>query len=291
MNKKKILLHRSRADADLRFYEGYDPRFLWNKGWLLFQACQHRDALQAFAKSVGGDEQEADTSVFQSYVAELHFSVLHQFEALFALMLAQFQPLPHWIFLTEYRTQEIKSKAESYVARDYRSASNGSCSTQKEFVGGAVYPGVVPPPDHQEGWGRCLSDIGWLIEEGAQRYLAGKEYNAYKHGLRVLPGSMTLMVGIGPEPKNMAPVLSMASSISYLEEEEPDSVRRFAEVTKEVKAEDAYHWMGAMMTIAEILRDVRLAGLRNSSIQIQTVTIDREGLSRLKPISKFRMSL
>jgi hypothetical protein len=240
---------------------------------------------------VGGNQGEVDTSVFQSYVAELHFSVLHQIEALFALILAQFQVLPHWVFLTEYKTQEIKSKAESYVAHDYAAVSNGLCSTQAEFVKAAVYPGVVPPPDQQEGWENCLSDIGWFIEEGAKRYLASPEYNAYKHGLRVLPGSMTLMVGIAPEPKEMTPVLSMASSVTYLEAENLDNGRGFAEVTKEVKADDAYHWMGAMVTLAEIIRDVRIAGLRQSSIRIQTVRFDRDALLGLKSVSKFTMSL
>ena len=216
--------------------------------------------------------------------------MLHQFEALFALMLAQFQPLPHWIYLTEYKTDEIKKKAQLFADRDYGAVSNGSSDSQAGFVMHAVYPGVDPSTANQQTWNESVSDIGWLIEEGAKRYLANPEYNAYKHGLRVLPGSMTLMVGIG-SGKELKPVMNMASSVTYLERETAEEGIGFAEVTKEVKAEDAYQWILAMSSLAEMIKNVRLAGFRQTPIQISTVKIDRIGLTRLKPVSTFRMSL
>jgi hypothetical protein len=288
---KPLLLFRPHLQADERFYDGYDPKFISNKAWLLFHACEHPEALKTFVSAVGGKPDDVDTEILQSLVAELHFAVLHQFEVLFALMLGQFQPLPHWVFLTEYKTAEIVKKAQSYVSGEYRAASNDLCSTQAEFVSGSVYPGVNPPGELEPALSKSIDDIGWLIEEGAKRYLSSPEYNAYKHGLRVLPGAMTLMVRLREKNSEFAPVMSMSSSITYLEREDVEDGRGYAEVTKEVKAADAFNWIFAMASIAEIIKTIRLARIRQTPVKISTMAIDRDGLTRLRPTSKFRVSL
>jgi hypothetical protein len=292
VNKDKpVLLFRPRATADKSFYDGYDPGFILNKASLLMAACKHPNELKAFVAATEGNPDELDASVFQSFVSELHFSVLHQFEVLFALMLAEFQPLPHWVYLTEYQTRDIKKKAQGYLDHDYDLVSAGVCHNQFDLIARAVYPGVVPMTDIEPNLRDSIADIGWLIEAGAKRYLSSPEYNAYKHGLRVIPGAMTLMVGLGAERSDFTPVISMASKITYLEREVLEEGVGYTEVTKEVSADDAYQWVLAMASVAEAITAIRLARLRRVPVQLRTFAIDREGLTMLRPVANFRMSL
>lgn len=43
-------------------------------------------------------------------------------------------------------------------------------------------------------WQASLNDIEWFIRHCAEHFVAGGEYNAYKHGLRVVAGSLTIGV-------------------------------------------------------------------------------------------------
>ena len=287
---KQLRLFRSHSDAELRFYDGYDPNFLASKGGILFLAAQHPDAFRDFVAAVGGNESEIDATVFHTFVSALHFSVLHQFEALFALLLAEFQDLPHWVFLTEYRTREIKTKAQAYIDHQYDLISAGVCSDRAEFITRSVYSGITVPEDMESSFRLSVNDIGWLIEEGAKRYLGSPEYNAYKHGLRVLPGAMTLKFGKpGMPPTNT--LFSMPHSVTFLEREELDDGYGYSEVTKEVNAEDSYQWLLALASIAEAVRDIRLAVLRRTAVSMTMFTFDRKKLIWLSPITKFRVSL
>jgi hypothetical protein len=288
---KPLLPFRSFFDAEERFYDGYDPNFLLSKGAILFLAAQHPDAFRASVAATGGNQNALDEKLFHNLVAELHFSVLHQFEALFALLLAGFQDLPHWVFLTEYRPGEIKTKAQAYLDHQYQAISGGVCEERNGFIIRSVYPGIAVPSGMESTFRDSVNDIGWLVEEAAKRYLCSPEYNAYKHGLRVLPGAATLKFGrvSGAPPTNT--LFSMPHSVTFLQREDVENGRGYAEVTKEISAEDSYQWLQAMASIAGAVRDIRLAGLRQSDVNVPMFTFDRKRLIQLRPITKFRMSL
>jgi hypothetical protein len=57
----------------------------------------------------------------------LYFAAVHEFEAFLALLLAVFQPMPHWLYLTKgYQPGEMPKKAEKLLAGDI----TGLTSTQ-----------------------------------------------------------------------------------------------------------------------------------------------------------------
>lgn len=292
--QKSYFLFRTRREADLRFYEGYDPNFLFRKADLLFFTYMRREEFKTFAESLNGPITDLTDAYFHGVAAELHCTALQQFESLFALMLAAFQPLPHWIYLTRYRTAEIKEKAAAYVAGDIDTASGGQCSSTDQFVSRAIYPGVQPPPttdSHNESWRTSLADLNWFIIHMASHYLNSPEYNAYKHGLRVLPGSAKLLVDVSGGAKQFSPVLSMKHALSFLEIKEDNGRYVTQEITKEINPEDAYQNMLVMATLLETIQKIRLAGLNGERVEVPLISIEQSGLARLRPVGRFAFPL
>jgi len=287
---KPYALLRTPQQADVRFYEGYDAQFLFRKADLIYLVFSRRNEFRAFISSLGCPEEGIDDAFLNGVAAELHCAALQQFEAVFALMLAAFQRLPHWIYLTSYRTAEIKEKAAALAAGDIDAASGRQCADKDAFIAESIYPGVTPP-EGDESWGRSLSDLSWFLTSMADQYLCSPEYNAYKHGLRVLPGSARLLVDISRGANEFRPVLSMKHSVTFLEIEERDNHYAAQEVTKEIDPEDAYQRILVMSSIAENIKNIRLAGLRRERTDVSTFSLDRQGLLRLRPVGRFAFPL
>jgi hypothetical protein len=278
--------------AQLRFYGAYDPSFLFRKVDLLYAAYKHRPEFRRFVAEMGGTEDSTNDQSFTGLAAEMYCSTFQQFESLFALLVAVFQPLPHWVFLTRYRTQEIVVKIQAFAGGAFAEATSGACVSARDFAAKTVYAGV---PEVRENplYERTLDDIGWFLANMAARYLAGRgEYNAYKHGLRVLAGDgATLAIDTGAGTGNFQPIISMGHSVSFLEIEDRPEDYVAKEVTKEIDAEDSFHAMYIMCEIAKTTCKIRLAALRGEPIEIPAWTIDREGIARLRPVSSFSFPL
>jgi hypothetical protein len=99
-----------------------------------------------------------------------------------------------------------------------------------------------------------LDDLSWFLTEMAKRYLAGRcEYNAYKHGLRVLAGDgAQLLVDVGRGSGDYRPFLTMGHSISFLEIEKHTNEYAVKEVTKEINEEDSFEAMRIMCEASKI---------------------------------------
>ena len=285
MKAKPYLLFRSHEQANIRFYEGYDPSFLFRKADLIYFAYSRRDEFLTFLNSANCSTEGFNDAYFHGIAAELHCSSFQQFESLFALMLAAFQPLPHWIYLTRYTTREIKTKVEAFVTGDIVGATQGVCKSADDFIQNSVYPGVSEPHDQSGSWRTSIADLRWTLERLAA------EYNAYKHGLRVLPGSAQLLVDISAGANNFHPVLSMQHALSFLEISAKGDGYGVQEVTKEINAEYAYQNLYAMSTIAETIKNLRLAGLKHERVEVPTFTVDKNGICRLRPVGKFAFPL
>jgi hypothetical protein len=180
---------------ELDFYARYDESFLFSKAVTLMYAIEQGDA---FKENV---QQYADQwrigslkdKYFASLRAELFFMALHQFESFFALLIAPFQQVPTWIYLTAYTTDEMKRAVGQFLDRDIGALTNGAYQFGEvtAFLEEALYGGSMSTdPDQQLKWGENLDNATWLIRRAAQAYLDNlKAYNSYKHGLRTMTGS------------------------------------------------------------------------------------------------------
>lgn len=282
-NKKQYLI-TDPSDLNQRFYEGYDPVFLLSKARTLQFIVENQEAFKRLVEDCGESAKNADEAYIRALRTEVYFTEFHQFEAFFALLVAPFQDLPHWLYLTTYTTAELKGKVQSFLDKNISSVTNGKMKELHEFILSSIYGNLMPVGEEAEQWFQnSLNDIAWLLPRMAQRYLKGAEYNAYKHGVRVLVGPTALE--FTPEGKTEA-TLSFVSddSVKFLELEDigNDQVAVY-EVWTHFKPAESINYLYFMSVLLNIIKTVRLAQLtEDSDIQMELFPpINRDGLSQL----------
>lgn len=147
-NRKRIpyVILGSDHDQNVRLYETYDVDFLYNKHVTLLSVATEGDAAveQIEAKILAAGGGKLSPRFLESLRAEILFTALHQCETFFALLIALFQPLPHWLYLTTYETKEIKQAIDKIVAGNIKELSGGSITNMADFVKVAVYTEIMP---------------------------------------------------------------------------------------------------------------------------------------------------
>lgn len=197
------LYNASAESLNLEFYENYDESFLLRKANSLLLIADHAAQFKEFLRDVAHVDETIDDKYSESLRAEVHFTEFHQFEAFFAILIAVFQGLPHWLYLTTYDNAHIKSKVKQYLANDISGLTGGAIHDKRTLIEKAVYWEMAPSPDQKEvDWQQHIDDVVWMLNRLAKKYEEGAEYNAYKHGLRVMTGPtfMTMSLEESGEP-------------------------------------------------------------------------------------------
>lgn len=268
-------------ELDKNFYSRLDPDFLLNKAQVLLLLTTDLEGFKGLITRAEGDPNSVAPKFLESLRAEVHFAEFHQFEAMLALLLCQFQGLPHWVYVTTYRTEEIKRAATALAAGNIDTLTDGKLSTLEEFIAWAVYCKFLPDGEAKARWGTSTANLAWLLQHLARRYLEAPEYNAYKHGVRVFTGPSALTVAIEGASEPPTVVASSPDSISFLElrEREGDEVRLYLS-TRHFNPEVSLAHLTYMARIVESLRATRLARLKgDSKAKFGTFfSLDRENL-------------
>ncbi len=173
-NKKYII--RNPGIVMKRFYDSFDHKFLYRQAQTLMFLVNERERFTSMVKQAeetseeGTDKylssQDIDDKYFEGLRAQVYFIEMHQFESFFALLLAAFQKLPHWLYLTTYRTSEIKTAIQNYVDGNISAVTNGVVDTVENFIILAVYAGFTPDEQEKDGrWKESVEAIDWLIKQ------------------------------------------------------------------------------------------------------------------------------
>jgi hypothetical protein len=85
------------------------------------------------------------------------------------------------------------------------------------------------------------------------------EYNAYKHGLRVVSGSAALGVSVSPSSSRMLSVMSLKHSMTYLELSERPEGYVGSRVTKEISPEYSFELIQCMAGVLITAKETRVA--------------------------------
>ncbi len=143
-DEKPFLLFRPSArEADLIFYRDYDPEFLLKKALFLATIYRQPDECADLMQWPHDDFKEA---FLGSIAAEVHCTAFHQCEALLALILAEYQNRPDWVYLSTYGTREIKDAAGNLVDHNIEAITHGANQAPDELVATAVYANCKPSP-------------------------------------------------------------------------------------------------------------------------------------------------
>ena len=275
--------------ADLYFYQGYDPEFILKKAMALKTIYMYPTEFSDFSKSVNCDIEAQDAAFLGALATELHCAAFHQIEGLLALLLAEYQSRPHWVYLTSYGNFEMKNAARLITAERYEEISHGVHKTGLQFVRASVYAGwKFDGPDENKAWLESLNDIEWFIKYCAQAFLAGSEYNAYKHGLRVVSGAAALAARVAEGP--LKTVISMQHSLSYLEMYETPDGYQAEEVTKELSPDHSFQILHIAAQVLSPIKECRKARALGKVDEFRALTIDRNAFMASCKVSKFSFS-
>ena len=286
-----LTIHGTLSEADLAFYEGYDPTFICKKAAALFGIYSNAASFKEFAASWECPVDSTDEGFLGALATEIHCASFHQFEGLLALLLAEYQNRPDWVYLTSYGNYEMKTAARALAKGDFEQITSGAHKTADDFVRAAVYGGLkLEDGEHNEAFKHSVGDIAWLIAHCAEEFVEGNEYNAYKHGLRVVSGAATLAVrpldAVGP----FTSILSMKHSVSYLEISEAPNAYTGQRVTKELSPEYSYNVIAAIAKVLTIIRAMRIARIRGSVEFVDFIDLDRDKLLSQQARSKMSFS-
>jgi len=171
------------------FYKLYPYDFWQNKANMLKSKI---DKKSGASDDVGIFGQGSDQKRYQRMLMyELHFTYFQQVEALFELLFAlQNKDDKHiWLYLSNSNWQENfkKIKKIGYGELDLDSQivelKNGET---RSFLEWAFYAGISHKMS-KENLQNTLTKAKRLLQQAAKDFVDRQSYNAYKHGLRILP--------------------------------------------------------------------------------------------------------
>jgi len=280
------------AEADRAFYQSYDALFLARKVELLYEMYRNSTAIlaasQGWERPIGSVEEELRTLL----ATELHCTVFHQTEAVIALLLAEYQDKPDWVYLTTYGNAEIK-EAASAIANN-QSIPRTTASGMKDLVKTAVYArfDLSKISEVAAQWERSISSIISLLQIISEQFIDAHEYNSYKHGLRVVLGSASLGVAQGDlADQKIAIVSSMRHAMTFLQLERLKDGDGAQMVTKQVIPEYSSEVVRCLASLASTIKSFRLARINGAPPDEMLFPVfDTVLLDRIKPVSKFGIS-
>lgn len=289
-------------DQNLRFYTGYDEHFLFNKVASFLPILDEGEPAvrQIEERLIAHGGAKLSERYLESIRAEVFFTALHQCESFFALLIAPFQPLPHWLYLTTYETKEIKQAVELILAGKISELTGGIIPTMQDFIKVAVYSEVTSADPQLAGrWDENIDNVAWLvIQIGKFFFKYDRAYNSYKHGLRVMTGPHQVSIGRqGPDgtvPGPMHIIQSSEDSVTYLQKEpvrevEGEKEIPIREVTKAFNPFEATFYLAKMNQMLETVKATRLAFLKGGS-PVESINtffgLDRDEVEQLERIEE-----
>jgi len=300
---------RNPENLDVRFYEGFDHKFLFRKAQTLMYLVAQREQFTELVKKIGEEgvtpeneylrTEDIDDKYFEGLKAEVYFTEMHQYESLFALMLAIFQDLPHWLYLTTYKPGEIRDATDNFRKGNIRAITQGKVNSRQDFITHAIYSGFLLSDENRD---KTIENIVWFLERIGQRYLDSSgymtgEYNAYKHGLRVLTGRSYFSLRLNDAdgvPHGPAYVLGASDdAFTFLElEDRGEGGLTVVEVNKHFNPEESFLHLFMMQMLLGEMKKTRLARIRGEPItDLLTVSIDEDQILSLRKFFTTRFTV
>ena len=295
MSKPKYVINDPRR-LNIEFYEDYDPSFLYNKMRTILVALFNKEPFEKLLQESDPFHTPPDEKFYEGLRAELYFIEFHQFEAFLALILAWFQELPHWLYLSTYETKEIKEAAKNIIDGRFDLASKGIASNEDEFIRLGIYSGFdLAEEEEKTKWKEKRKRTAKLLKQLAQRYLDAVEYNSYKHGLRVMTNKSEFAITPDNHPEQVLYYAKSDDAISFLELEKDakdSSIRITYRAIKHFNIVESINFIYAMHVYCEQIKKTRHALLNGSTdFQLSTVSVDEERLEAERTYFKFRMTV
>ncbi len=286
------LLHNTDiADLNRTFYQAYDENFLYSKAlaltYIAYELGEQQEHFKQQVEKMVGTYEDINDKFFESLRAEIYFTAIHQFECLFSLLMALYQPdLPHWFYLSEYKPGEMREAAELFVNGEIGRLT-GVKMSKRQFVSHAIYSEFTMTGISEERWNENLDNISWLLGRIAEQYIKASEhsvgeYNAYKHGLRVMTtGPSVLSVQLQSQlngdptgPRFIVGASNDAFRFLQMEKDEKQNGKIVHQVIKHFSPRESFFFICKMRQMLDMVKRTRLAHLTGENLNALNTFFD-----------------
>lgn len=281
-------------ELDRIFFQSYDSGFLAAKARGLMRLIENWDEYLASENSSGSGMEPITAKHRHALAAELLFTEMHQFESLWALIIACLEETPHWLFLSSYQQEDINGSLRAYLgSRPWGKLSSGGRDEWRRLIEFAVYSGSRPQdPDVSARWQINIDNLDWIFRRTARRYDEPALRNGYKHGLRFFTGQTTLSMWAEDNPSNKL-LINSGDSITHLEvRTDPDGRRTLWETTRHFSYTESFILVVYMARIAEAIRATRYARHSGEHPELNTFFgLDKDAVRQESSWSTFSIQL
>ena len=264
---------------DRTFYDLYDSGYFTAKCGILGFIAEHLEEARSFFSPHDFELEDSDPARFK---LEIYFSEFQCFEALFALLMAPFQPDPHCVYMSQYSPRNLKQQVDAYLRGDIASITMNRAQTKPEFLDLSVYS-RFRSNESPETWGENLESLAWLLDRMAHKYTGALEYNSYKHGLRVAYRGPSVFK-LSSEDDAQVVKWESEDSVWFMEVDGGADPPVLKQAIKHFDLEESWHNLHLMKAIIESIRVTRLARLIPGTQEL--VMKDFRGVDR-SPVQKF----
>jgi hypothetical protein len=173
-------------DYNRDYFIGYPYGYWLHKGLALMHFIVDRSKLSAlrFAKDADSDE-----FIIENLKMEIHMMVFHSAESLFMTVLGHyFYPAMPWFWMAICTQNKFNNIMNLWQEKGL----DAIIKEPEKWLRDILYPTVN---ESHEGYQKTKDSATFAkkyLDRLVTEYMRHKEYNAYKHGLRIFPSQMSL---------------------------------------------------------------------------------------------------
>ncbi len=190
---------------------------------------------------------------------------------------------------------EIKRVAAQIIKWDSESRTERTNKLGRDFVQRGIYEGYEPEDKTDSKWQGTLDNLLWITYRIAKKYMDADEYNAYKHGVRMVSGESKMALGTrqGGISLENAIVIGMPFSITHFKFKKLQDGTGILSETKEFNPEESIIHVRIMTEIIGVIKQVRIASLKGADKVVPgpIAAIDRDKIAALSVCFKWGSSL
>ncbi len=194
-SKKKQKLFDPDKEKRIRFVEmlplidyqkdyliGYPYRFWLHKGLALMHFIEDRSRLSMirFPKDIDSDE-----FIIENLKMEIHMMVFHSAESLFLTVLGHyFYPAMPWFWMSTCTQNKFNNIMNFWQEKGL----DAIIKEPEKWLRDILYPTITESHEKYQKTKDSATFAKEYLNRLVREYIRHKEYNAYKHGLRIFPG-------------------------------------------------------------------------------------------------------
>lgn len=252
-------------NLDETLFTLYQHDFIMKKVAVLKGIVDNHTSVLDIIQENSGVEFTDEDALISGLKAEIHFSKYHALETMFAIAFALIkQPNDVWLWLSTYSFSTF-NKMVGDVARSGISSVSGK--SDFETIQSIFFKNCPTDFLEQERTRKAIHKISTIMILCAKELTYKSEYNSYKHGLRIINGSLRLKAVYDDDSEGK--IISEVPGFVYLDTREKDNALL---VSKPYSYEKSYNMVRLCWRLTSLMIEQRkIESNKNLDDGIETI--------------------